>query len=131
MAAIVFLQIGSTDLTQYVDIQNVEINSTEVVNKWTDGNYTDHEDVVGTRIAGTLKLGFADLTEFSNFKSLLSSNRNANGYYPIKIYVNNLNSTETINAFITLKGTAKWNIKNGRQWLVQTMEVRQREVTHA
>ena len=126
MATIVFFQIGSTDLTPYIDIQNFNINSEEVYETWTDGNFVEHRDISRSRISGTLKLGFDDLTDFDNFRSLLASNRNINGYYPIQIYVNNLNSTQSINAFIDPNGSAKWDIVNGHQWLVVTLDVRGR-----
>lgn len=126
MAAIVFFQVGSTDLTPYVDVQNFDVNSEDVFETWTDGNYVEHREITRSRIIGKIKLGFKDLTDFNNFKSLMSSNRNANGYYPIKVYVNNLNSTETINAFVDAAGAAKWDIVNGKQWLVITLDVRGR-----
>lgn len=126
MATIVFFQVGSTDLTPYIDLQNFDVNSEEVYESWTDGNFNEHRVISRTRITGKIKLGFKDLTDFDNFRSLMSSNRNVNGYYSIKVYVNNLNSTETINAFVDNAGTAKWDTVNGHQWLVLTLDVVQR-----
>ena len=126
MALITFFQIGTTDMTPFIDLQNFKVNSEDVYETWTDGNYNEHREIARTRIVGTLKLGFSDLTEFDSFRSLMASNRNANGYYPIQIYVNNLNSTESINAFVDPVGEAKWDQVNGRQWLVVELAVRGR-----
>lgn len=126
MANIIFFQIGTTDLTPYVDIQNFDVNSEDIYESWTDGNFIEHREITRSRVIGKIKLGFSDTTDFTNFQTLLSNNRNVNGYYPIQIHVNNTNSTESINAFISPEGSAKWDQKNGRQWLVLALEIRER-----
>ena len=126
MPAIVFFKIGSTDLTPKVNIQEFKVNSSDVYETWTDGNFVTHREIIRTRISGTFDIGFSDRTELNGFLTLLANNRNANGYYPIQIYVNNLNTTESINAFIDPEGEASWDTKNGRQWLVLTLKVVER-----
>lgn len=121
-----FFKINTTDLTAYVDIQNHKVNSSPVYETWTDGNYIEHREIVRQKISGKTKLGFETMTDFNAFLALLSSEQNLNGYYPITVYVNNTNTEAVINAFLELEGEAKWNIVNGRQWIVQTVTITQR-----
>lgn len=121
-----FFKIGSTDLSQYADIQNYNINEVDVFQSWTDGNWIDHRDVVRTRITGTVLLGFKTAASWSAFQTLLSSQRNAAGYYPATLYVNNTGTTETIDAFLDMTNATKWDLVNDRFWRVQTVTVTER-----
>ena len=119
----VFFKINTTDLSQYEDKQNHNINAVDVYSTWTDGNWKDHRVIARTRITGTLKLGFANSTDFSSFLTLLTTARNANGYYPIKIYVANTGTEETVNAFLDVSVADKWDSVNSRQWHEVTVKV--------
>ena len=121
-----FFKIGSTDLSQYADIQNYNINEVDVFQSWTDGNWIDHRDVVRTRITGTVLLGFKTAASWSAFQTLLASQRNAAGYYPVTLYVNNTGTTETIDAFLDMTNATKWDLVNDRFWRVQTVKVTER-----
>lgn len=124
--SMVFFKIGSTDLTAYADIQNYNINKADVFQNWTDGNWVDHRDMVRTRITGSVKLGFKTAASWSAFLTLLTSQRNAAGYYPVTVYVNNTGTTETIDAFLDMTNVTKWDLVNGRFWRVQTVNITQR-----
>ena len=115
--------IGSTDLTAYADIQNYDMNRADVFTSWTDGNWTDHRVIARQRITGKVKLGFASATDFASLMTLLSTAKNANGYYSVTAYVNNTGTTETFNAFVDTKDADKWDVLNGRQWQVMTLTV--------
>ena len=121
-----FFQIGTTDLTEFVDIQTYKINREDVYETWTDGNWMEHRVVARTRISGTLRLGFADAADLAAFLALLAAEKTAGGWYPVTAYVLNTGATAAVDAFVDPEGEAKWDIKNGRQWVVQTLSVRQR-----
>lgn len=121
-----FFKIGSTDLSQYADIQNYNINEADVFQSWTDGNWIDHRDMVRTRITGTVLLGFKTAASWSAFQTILASQRNAAGYYPVTLYVNNTGTTETIDAFLDMTNATKWDLVNDRFWRVQTVTVTER-----
>jgi len=101
--------IGSTDLTQYEVKDSHDVNRTDVYEAWTDGNWTEHR-VIRKHISGTVVLSFSRETDYSNFLSLMTSQRNANGYYPIKVWCENTNTTETLNAFLDIVGDTKWDL---------------------
>ena len=121
-----FFKIGSTDLSQYADIQNYNINEADVFQSWTDGNWIDHRDIARKRISGTVLLGFKTAASWSAFQTLLASQRNAAGYYPVTLYVNNTGATETIDAFLDMTNATKWDLVNDRFWRVQTVKVTER-----
>lgn len=101
--------IGTTDLTQWEQKENHDVNREEFFEEWTDGNKIIHRDI-WTRVNGSVVLSFSRESDHSNFMSLLTSARNANGYYPIKVWCSNTNSTETVNAFLTVTGDTKWDV---------------------
>lgn len=121
-----FFKISTTDLTAYADIQNYKVNKEDEYEEWTDGNHIVHREIARTRISGTVKLGFYDSTSWTNFQTLLGTARNAAGYYPITVYVNNTGTTETINAFLDMTNESKWDLVNSKFWKVQTVTITQR-----
>ena len=124
--SMIFFKIGTTDLTEYADIQNHNINKEDVYQDWTDGNWIAHRDIVRTRISGSFQLGFKDSTAWTSFLTLLSTQKNAAGYYQVTVYVNNTGAEETINAFLDLQAAGKWDILNSRFWRVVTVNLTER-----
>lgn len=124
--SMIFFKIGTTDLTDYADIQNFNINKQDVFQEWTDGNWIDHRDIVRTRIAGSFQLGFKDSADWSAFLALLTSQKDEAGYYPVTTYVNNTGAAETINAFLDIQVAGKWNLVNNRFWQTVTVNLTQR-----
>lgn len=126
MAEKIFFQINGTDLTDFVDIQNYKVDQSDVYQSWTDGNWIEHREFVRQRISGEFKLGFSEAADFDNFTALLISARQPGGYYPVTVYVNNTGSVAAIEAFLEVSGTAKWDLRNSRQWIVQGIKLTQR-----
>ena len=126
MASKIFFQIDGNDLTGFADIQNYSVNQNDVYQNWTDGNWIEHRDVVRRRVEGEVKLGFAKAADFAAFTALLISARQTGGWYPVTVYVNNTGAVMDIEAFLEVKGAGKWDLKNGRQWVVQTIQITQR-----
>ena len=125
----IFFKIGSSssgDLSAFADIQNYDVNKTDVYQEWTDGNWIDHREIVRTRIQGTVTLGFKKTSDWNAFVALLNATRNAAGYFPITLWVNNTATSETIDAFLDLAGSGKWDLVNSRFWRVITISVTQR-----
>lgn len=102
--------IGSTDLTSWEQTENHNVNRDDVYEEWVDGNWISHRVISRTRVSGTVILSFARATDFASFMTLMSTARDANGYYPVTVWCSNTNSTETINAFLDIDGATKWDI---------------------
>ncbi len=126
MSSPVFIQLGSTDLSSYADIQNWKVNKADVWQAWTDGNWIDHREVVRTRIEGTFQLGFRTEAAWTSFTTLLAAARNVAGYYAVQVYVNNTASSETINAFLEISAANKWDLVNSHFWRTVNVTLKER-----
>ena len=103
-------KINTTDLTPWEKTSEHDVNKAEVWEEWTDGNFITHRNVTRTRVSGNVVLNFSRLTDYTSFLSLLSSERNANGYYPISVYCSNTDTLETVNAFLDVSGDTKFDV---------------------
>ena len=117
----VFFAIASQDLTDAVDIQNFDVNEEQVYTSWTDINGTEHRDFVRTRLSGRFTLGYSDAAAFASAISAISSAVATNGYASCSVYANNDGTTHTADCYLTLRGGAKYDFSNDRQW--QTVDV--------
>lgn len=122
----VFFKIGTTDLSAYADIQNYNVNKEDIYQEWTDGNWIARREIERTRITGTLQLGFKTSSSWSDFLALLAEQKTDAGYYPVTVYVNNTGTTETINAFLDMTNTSRWDLVNDRFWRVQEINIYER-----
>ena len=121
------VKIGTTDVTEFVNYQDYKMQKQDVVTSWTDGNWRDRQTIARTRISGTFKVGFRTVTDFESFLALLAANRDPDeGFYDMTVYVSNTGEIAQIDAYLELVGEAKWDLVNGRQWIVQTISVEER-----
>ena len=63
--AMIFFQVGLTDLTPAVDVQHYDVNVNDVYTAWTDANWIEHRDKVRTRIEGRIILGYSNAASFA------------------------------------------------------------------
>lgn len=119
-------KIEGTDITPAIDVQNYNVNRTEIYESWTDGNLREHRNTVRGKIAGTFPVGFASYEDLQAFTTLLASERQADGYYNVKSSVNNISTQVEYQAFIETTATGKYDDLNGRVWLVMTVTVTER-----
>lgn len=121
----IFFKIGAMDLTAFEDIQNHNVNQTDVFQSWEDGNWTERRSFARTRIEGTVTLGFASAGDFRSFLGLLNLERQADGTHSISVYVHNLGETVETRAFLDLEGAAKWDRTNERQWQTVSISIKE------
>ena len=114
------------DMTGYADIQNLALNREDVFQSWTDGNWTDHRDVVRTRIRGTVTLGFRSETTYHSFLSGLAGAKLADGTVRLQAYVNNVQTVCSFYAFVDTAGAGRWDLVHARQWQTLTLTVTER-----
>ena len=118
-----FFSIKALDLTPYEDIQNHDVNQTEVYQSWTDGNWKERRVLIRKRIEGSVTLGFSNEESLIDFLYILKNNKQPDGTYNINVFVNNMHTTVTINAFLTISGAGKWDTVNDKQWQTLTVEI--------
>lgn len=119
----VFFKIGTTDITPWIDIQDYDMQASDVYTTWTDANDVDHRVVTRRRISGKFQVGFDKAADFAAFTALLISAKNADGYYSVTAYVNNTGETVTFDAYLDCTDADKWDLLNSRQWQVQDVTV--------
>lgn len=122
----ILFKIGSTDLTAFEDREKHSVNKAEEYATWTDGNWITHQELVRTRVSGSVFLKFKKIADYTTFKSLLTSERNANGYYSVTVWVSNTQTSETINAFLTVTGETKWDVTCPREWRGMSISITER-----
>lgn len=108
--------ISSTDLTKWEDTTKHKVNRDDVYTTWTDGNWIDHREIVRTRVTGTVVLRFSKEADFASFMSLMTSARDANGYYSVTVWCSNTNSVEMVNVFLDIAGETKWDVTCPRKF---------------
>lgn len=110
MALTNLFTIGSTDLTKFEKTEEHQVNRADVFETWTDANWTDHRVIARTRVAGTVTLSFWKASDYADFMTLLTTQRDAEGYYPITVWCSNTNTTESINAFLDIVGSSAFDV---------------------
>ncbi len=102
--------ISTTDLTAFEQTENHDVNRVDVYETWTDANWNDHRVIARTRVGGTVVLSFSRESDYNAFLTLLTSARDAEGFYPISVYCSNTGTTETLNAFLDVTGATAWDV---------------------
>lgn len=103
-------KIGTTDLTPWEKTEAHAVNREDVFETWTDGNWIDHRVIVRTRITGTVVLSFWKAADYAAFMTLLTTQRDAEGFYPVTVWCANTNTTETLNAYLDIVGETRFDV---------------------
>lgn len=119
-------KISSTDLTKWEDTSKHEVNRADVWEEWIDGNWITHRVIARTRVTGKVVLNFSRATDYAAFVAILSSARDADGYYPVTVWCANTNTTETINAFLDVEGETAFDVTAPIKHNSVTVEITQR-----
>ena len=118
--------INGNNVTSDMEIQEYVMDMTDEYTEWMDGSGTRHRDVYRTRISGTFRLGYKNGTDYAAFQTMLAAAKQSNNSYPVSAYVNNTDTTESFDAFLTTSTSVKRVETNGRIWYVVTVTVEER-----
>lgn len=116
----------SENLTKYINVNEYAINQHDIFETWTDGNFILHRDITRQRISGSFQIGFTSAIKFNWFCELLEKAKQDEGYYNLKVYVNNLDDNVTISAYMDFDVTRIRDILNNRSWNVFTINIEER-----
>ena len=119
----ILFKINTTDLSTFDYKPEHKVNRTDVFESWTDGNWIEHRQLLRTRISGQVTLRFTQPTDYSAFVALLTSERTADGYYLITVWCSNTNTSETLNAFLEVEGTTRWDVTTPRVYNGVTIKI--------
>lgn len=95
MAYVIF-KIGATDYTPKLIRQDYDVEVRDVTETWVDANYLTHNEVVRTRVSGTVRLLFQSPAEYNAFQTDLAAVRAADGTYTLDVRATNKESTASL-----------------------------------
>ena len=125
--SLTLLSIGETDLTEYIDIQNYEVNKVPVYEEWVDGNHITHRSLIRKKITGSFKVGFRKSDDVAAFLALLSENIQTGQYYEdALVYTNNDDTLNTADIFLEGTAAISRDLVNNRVWHEYTITVEER-----
>lgn len=95
-------KINNTDYSQYVVIKkyNMQRSADYGGTQYIDGWWKKHRSIVRHSISGTVTLAFPTVALYNSFVSDVQS-VDDDGVYDIVAYVNNLDSNETFEGYLT------------------------------
>lgn len=93
--------INNTDLSNSILEGSYNINEHDESKTWTDGDYIEHRYGGRKRVEGSFSFRFLNVSQFNAFVDLMAAQKQTGDYYIVTLRVNNINTTKTINAFIS------------------------------
>jgi hypothetical protein len=95
-------KINGIDYSQYVVIKKYKMQRAAVYGgtEYTDGWWKKHRNIIRYNISGSVTLAFPTAALYNVFVDNVQSVGN-DGIYNIVAYVNNLNSNQTFEAYLT------------------------------
>lgn len=96
------LVINGSDFTKHIKVPSYKVNKTQQYEEWEDANYLKHREITRTKVSGSFTLIYDDISELDGFfdtvETLIAAS--STGAIQMTVYLNNLHTTATINAFI-------------------------------
>lgn len=100
--------IDNTAYDSKVWRKKYSVNSKDLFNEWVDGNYITHRNVYRRVVTGSVVLTFTSSADLDAFADLMAESVT----HVVELYVNNLQETKTINAYIETSGKMALNYQN-------------------
>lgn len=90
MAAVdTIFKLNDVDFSDHVVAEGYQVNLKEVYQEWKDGSQKKHKDVVAKKILGKFQMFFETDNELQAFVTALSSCKQLDNTYPVKLKINN------------------------------------------
>lgn len=97
------LVIDGMNLDNYIIENKYSVNDAPEFgnSEYRDGWWKKHRDIVRHVIKGSVVLAFSTATEYNDFVRHINENIGVESDHSVTLYVNNLNTTKTISAYVT------------------------------
>lgn len=92
--------IDGADLTSFIMVPSYIVNSHDIYEEYSDGNYKFRRKVIRTRISGKFSLKFSDKYDFDQVLAKFKSAKDSEGAVPATVYVNNTQEVKTSKFFL-------------------------------
>lgn len=106
-----FVKIGNTDITPFVQESTYDVNSYDDYEEWKDGNRHIHREQMRTYVEGSFDLVFVKQNDLKRFLDLVDENT-TNDLLNVTLYVQNINKNKTCKVFKKLVGTSDRKIND-------------------
>ena len=104
-------QIGTTDITKWIQESTYSMNAKSVYEEWEDGNLHRHQQSIRNRVQGSFELVFTTNSDLDDFITLLNSNTE-NNLLTITVWVDNKNASSEHLMFYEFDGTSNRQINS-------------------
>jgi len=112
----ILFKMGNTDYTRFITIPSYKVNSKPVTKEYTDINQVSHKQFIRNKVSGSFTLKFFDdnsypdvlttktaVENYQDFFNAYNNLKSANGLIELEVYINNLNQTKQIKAFMEME----------------------------
>lgn len=104
-------QIGSTDITKWIQESTYKMNAEDIYEAWEDGNWVEHHHLIRDKVKGSFDLVFVTDADLNAFITLLNSNTVEN-YVIITVWVSNKNASSEHRMFYKFENTSDRQISD-------------------
>ncbi len=119
-------KMGNKDYTRFITVPSYKVTSKPVTKDYTDINGVTHKEYIRDQISGSFTLKFFDDNSYDDVSTSLSAAENfqeffneynrlkqRSGLITITVYVNNLNTTKEIKAYLEMDPSNTMPYMNG------------------
>lgn len=92
--------INGADLTSFITVPSYIVNSHDIYEEYSDGNYKFRRKVIRTRITGKFSMKFSDKYDFQQVLAKFKSEKDSEGAITATVYVVNTQEVKTSKFFI-------------------------------
>lgn len=98
------LKINGVNYDTYIVENKYSVNEVDEYGgtEYRDGWWKRHRTIVRHSVNGTVTLAFPSASAYNDFVDHMRANTHPEGVYSVEVYVNNLNQTKNIWAFLTV-----------------------------
>lgn len=121
----IYATLNGTDITKYIDKETYKVNSDQIYEEWQNANFITVRIPIRKRVSGKFNIRCGNRSQYSDFLTLLSA-ATVNGVTTIGVYVQNDNTFEAINAYITLSVSEFYEGDNGMKYNLVEVDIMER-----
>lgn len=93
-------KIGQADFTSFITVPSYIVNSHDIYEEYSDGNYKFRRKVIRSRITGKFSMKFSSTYDFQQTLAKFQSEKDSEGAITATVYVVNTNEVKTSKFFI-------------------------------
>lgn len=126
MSGLALFKMGNKDYTRFITVPSYKVSSKPITKEYQDINGVTHKEFIRDQISGSFTLKFYDDSSYEDVSTTLSAADNfqeffdeyqrlkqKSGLITITVYVNNLNITKEIQAYMEMEPANTMPYMNG------------------